>query len=281
MLVALCSDKGSPGVTSAALALAAAWPEPTVLVEADLAGGDLGLRLRVDGDALPEAPTVLSLAAAARAGDEPEVASRHAHRLNGSVAVVPGALRGEQMARVGDWSRTADALARAEVPVIADLGQVHAGSAVLPIAGRADVVIVVCRPDMASVVRARERLAQLGPDLGALRGRPPRLFGLLVSTPRLGPAHASDLAALLAESAASPFLAGTGFIAHDPASLRRLERGADPSGRLARTPLMRTARDVVSELRNSAHSAAVTSRSAAASSSALGAPFAPRGGQPR
>ena len=53
MLIALCSDKGSPGVTTTALALGSAWVTPVVVVEADLAGGDLAIRLRPHGAALP------------------------------------------------------------------------------------------------------------------------------------------------------------------------------------------------------------------------------------
>ena len=39
--LALVSAKGAPGVTTSALLLAAVWPSPSVLVEADWAGGDL------------------------------------------------------------------------------------------------------------------------------------------------------------------------------------------------------------------------------------------------
>src|SRR4051812_5230947 len=41
MLVAVVSSKGSPGASSAALALALAWPRPVVLAELDPRGGDV------------------------------------------------------------------------------------------------------------------------------------------------------------------------------------------------------------------------------------------------
>ncbi|MDN5857814.1 MAG: hypothetical protein L0H84_04255 [Pseudonocardia sp.] len=41
MLIALLSAKGSPGVTTAALALGAVWPRPSVVVDADPFGGDV------------------------------------------------------------------------------------------------------------------------------------------------------------------------------------------------------------------------------------------------
>ncbi len=77
MLVALCSDKGSPGTTTTALALAAGWPTPAVVIEADPYGGDLGLRLRTEtGCVLPETPTVLTLATAARTSTRGGVVQR-------------------------------------------------------------------------------------------------------------------------------------------------------------------------------------------------------------
>src|SRR5680860_1505566 len=108
MFVALCGDKGSPGVTSTALALASAWAGHAIAVEANPAGGDLAIRLHPGGSALPEAPTVLSVVTAARAGREQDPASTHAHALNSSTAVVPGPLLAEQMANVGERRPIAD-----------------------------------------------------------------------------------------------------------------------------------------------------------------------------
>ena len=67
MFIALCGDKGSPGVTTTALVLASAWAGQAIAVEADPAGGDLAIRLHPGGSTLPETPTVLSVATAARA----------------------------------------------------------------------------------------------------------------------------------------------------------------------------------------------------------------------
>ena len=43
MIVSICADKGSPGVTTAATALAMAWSGELVVLEADTSGGDLAL----------------------------------------------------------------------------------------------------------------------------------------------------------------------------------------------------------------------------------------------
>jgi hypothetical protein len=242
MLIALCSDKGSPGATTTALALGSAWATLVVVVEADLAGGDLSIRLRPNGAALPEAPTLLTVAAAARAHPGPDVVSKHAHVLSARVAVVPAPIGHEQMAGVGDWEPLAEALGDSEVPILADLGRLHAGSRVTGIAARADLVIVVGRPDATSVIRMRDRLSRMASELAAVRGKPARFFPVLVTLHRHGEANVLDLLTVLGDSVACPFIAGGGYLALDPAAVRRLEAGEDPGGRLARTDLLRSAR---------------------------------------
>lgn len=68
MLVALASARGSPGVTTAALALTLTWPRPVVLAEADPAGGTL-LPGYMAG-ALPADRGIRELAVAALRGDD-------------------------------------------------------------------------------------------------------------------------------------------------------------------------------------------------------------------
>ena len=70
MIVTLCSDKGSPGVTTLAVALGLVWPVPRLVLEADPAGGDLAFRMRhTDGGGpLNPDPSAATLAAAVRAG---------------------------------------------------------------------------------------------------------------------------------------------------------------------------------------------------------------------
>src|SRR3954470_2486288 len=104
MLVALCGDKGAPGVTTAALAVASAWPGQAVVVEASPAGGDLAIRLRPKGSVLLETPTVLSVVTASRSFREQDPVSTHAQVLNSTTTVVPGAALAEQIANIGDWS---------------------------------------------------------------------------------------------------------------------------------------------------------------------------------
>lgn len=252
MLTVLCSGKGSPGVTASALALSAAWPNPpAMLVEADEAGGDLAIRVRTaSGKALPESPTVATLAADARGSDrDPQLVARRALRLNGQLSVVPGFASAEQGAgMVSLWETLATALAASECDVIADLGRLHAGSLAMRVAEAADVVVVVGRADVASVVHLRARITVLGNTLDAHRGRPPTIVPLLVTKARTAARDVDEVVEVLAAGCLgtpTPL-----YLAWDPAALASLEAGDDPRGRLRRTTLLRTAQQASDQLAN-------------------------------
>jgi hypothetical protein len=138
-LVALCSLKGSPGVTTSAVGLAARWPagEQPLLVECDPAGGDLLARYRLE-----TAPDLVSLAAAARRNNEAGLIWQHTQRLPGGLPVVVGPAGGdqaraalEQLAPAEEGSVLRRAAARAGTVVVADCGRFGSG----PAAGLMDV----------------------------------------------------------------------------------------------------------------------------------------------
>ncbi|MFG1667644.1 hypothetical protein [Streptomyces sp. Y7] len=147
-LVALCSLKGSPGVTTAALGLAARWPsgEQPVLVECDPAGGDLLARF-----SLETSPGLVSLAAAVRRGAAPGLVWQHAQRLPGGLPVVAGPAGPEQAraslaqitgAGAAPLRQAAD---RPGTAVIADCGRIDPGSAALGILRAADTTLLLAR----------------------------------------------------------------------------------------------------------------------------------------
>ncbi|GAA4850053.1 P-loop NTPase family protein [Saccharopolyspora rosea] len=148
MLVGLCSVKGSPGVTTAALAMAARWPggDP-VVVEADPAGGDLTARFR-----LPASPGVVSLAAAARRQSSADLVTEHSQRLPGGLRVVAGPVAAEQArAALGVLTtRGLPALRAAarspESAVLVDVGRGDTASPALPLVRGADALMVLARP---------------------------------------------------------------------------------------------------------------------------------------
>lgn len=278
MLFAVCCDRGSPGSTTAALALAAARGLPAVVVEADPFGGDLALRLRPGGHELPATPTVLGMSAG-RSNIEPTPAPRIArssdagrpmaptaeggpgsvgvsprhldlwrmgsHQLSEHVRVVPGFLSAEQGSTLA-W-RAVAATARAQtVPVFADLGRIHTGSPSMPIAEAADALIVVCRGDRSSVEHLIRRLEHLVPAIAEKLGRPPLAVPVVITKHRHGSRHAAQVAELLAETSVGPTMRGAGWLAWDPDSVTALEGGGDPwASPLQRSPLMQSARKVM------------------------------------
>ena len=244
MLIAVCCDRGAPGSTTTALALGVAWHGESIVVEADPYGGDLALRCRVPGGGvLPEAPTVLTVAVAARTDASADLVGRYAHRFAESTRVVPGHLAAEQGTGVSDWTPLARALRASGTPVVIDLGRIHAQSPSLPLAAAADVLVTVGRADLGSVVHLRERLSRLVPALAESRATPPVMLPVVVAPHRAAAVHAEQIRALLSDTAAGPMVAGVAWIAWDPGAVERLERGEGAQA-LSKTRLLRSARTV-------------------------------------
>ena len=128
-LIALASVKSSPGVTTAALALASTWKsaERRLLVEADPSGGDLGLWL-----GLPAAAGLAGLAAAARHGHQADLPWRHALELAGGTHLIAAPAGADQAAAcVAALTAVSlpEELAAGAEPVLADCGRLYPGSA--------------------------------------------------------------------------------------------------------------------------------------------------------
>jgi len=164
MLVAVISLKGSPGVTTFSLALAACWPSPvrTVLVEADPAGGDVASRF-----SLACSPGLVSLAAAARRSADPQLVWQHTQALPGGLPVVlapPGAEQAHaalsalaaEASTGGGVLRQAASLS--QTVVIADCGRVDVGSAAMPIVRAADVMVLLSRAHADDLAHLASRL---------------------------------------------------------------------------------------------------------------------------
>jgi hypothetical protein len=167
-LIALASVKGSPGVTTAATALAASWPEGrrVLLVEADPFGGDLAPRYGV-------APTggLSSLFAAARRTLQPEDVWDHVDHLPGGLPVLFG-LGGMHQAVANEkaWPVVADVLGALDADVVIDVGRLlpNLGGGVREVLARADALVVLCPSALEAIVHLREALPSLTAEL---RGR--------------------------------------------------------------------------------------------------------------
>lgn len=249
MLTVLCSSKGSPGVTSAGLALAGAWPHHVTLVEADEAGGDLAIRVRTQsGQALAETPTVATLAAAARAQDrDPHLVDRHAQSLNERIHVVPGYASAEAGSGMsGLWEALAGGLEASETDALVDVGRIHTGSPAMSVVEAADAVVVVARPDLASIVHLRDRIKHLAATLGRGRRQAAHVVPLVISTDRTAARDVDDVAEIL--TAAQLRTTRPSYLVWDHAALARLEAGEHPGGRLSKTNLLRSAQQADDQL---------------------------------
>lgn len=171
-MVAILSIKGSPGVTTLCVALAARWPDPgrAVVVEADPAGGDIAMRFGLD-----QAPGLLSLAAAARREADPGLVWRHSQALPGDLPVVaapPDATRARgALAALAPLEGSGPLRTAADEPsavVVVDCGRVDAGSPAMPAVRAADVAVVLTRSGADNLAHLARRM----PEIGAWSRRP-------------------------------------------------------------------------------------------------------------
>lgn len=186
MIVSLTSARSSPGVTSLAVGMAYVWQElgyQPLLVEADPAGGVLGLRFD-----LPSEPSFTTLSADLRRGSDPQRIFDNTAEIRG-VRTLLSSVDPAQAGRV--LTRSAGILA-AELPslrrpVVIDAGRLGADSPALPLLQASHQVLVLCRP------RVEEAQAMLF-GLRLLRGLGCRC-GLVVVGER-GPHDPHEIAAL-------------------------------------------------------------------------------------
>lgn len=238
-LLALASAKGSPGVSTAALALAAVWPpDRTVLVaEVDPAGSALAPRF-----ALPSDRGVSSLAPASRRRFLVAEISEHTQVLpigmgRSEVLALVG-VRGAEQSRVLHrfWEAFAIAVARVDEPdVIADCGRLAPDSPAMGVVTRAHMTLLLTRPDVEGVVQAQLRATALQ-EAGV---EPERLAVVVVGKEPYSQAEVAEAldVPVLATLAGDAKMAKV--LSHQRAARRR---------RMSRSPLMRSARRLCDRL---------------------------------
>lgn len=189
-VIALCSAKGSPGVTAAGLALTLTWPGRCVLAECDPAGGSV--QAGYLAGALPADRGIRELAVAALRdqdlrqvwwGQLVDLQPPGLHRLllpGISDPVQSGALRPV-------WDRLAGfftELAGGEpgFDVIVDCGRLAAPNPPWPMLARADAVLLVVRPALPGLAAAIPTLRTLRDQLADHTGGASSL-GLLITGP--------------------------------------------------------------------------------------------------
>jgi len=255
MIVTLCSDKGSPGVTTLAVALGMVWPVPRLVLEADPAGGDLAFRMRhTDGGGpLNPDPSAATLAAAVRAGLAEKDLPGYAQPTTLGVPVIPGVLSPERGAPLRPlWPRVAGVAAAWPGTVFADIGRAQPGNPALPLARSATCVLLLARASLEGFYHLRDRVGELSQVVGdpqsqrsesAPRPSTPRspLAVVVTGRPRQRK-EALAQARYLLDAVGSP-IPVVGFLPDDPAGVEALDRG-EVTRRLLGTELVRAARSL-------------------------------------
>lgn len=237
MIVTVCADKGSPGVSTVATLLAMVWPGERLLLEADPSGGDAALWLRTPtGQRLPRTPTVHALCVDVRGGVMPGSLLDYAHSTSLGVPVIAATdLSSGDLALVArQWPQVASAAAGWPGMVIADVGRLQEGNPAGALALAATVVLLVCRATPTGLFHLRERAASLVERLGqGLHGRSP-LAVAVICPARDHTARLGEVRELLADEPATSGVPVAGWVADDPRAVadlhagtwtRRLERG--------------------------------------------------------
>jgi len=246
-LIAIASDKGAPGVTTAALALAAVWPRPVLLAECDPAGGDLVYRFpAVGGGHLDPRRGVLSLAVVARRGMQPQQVWEHVQKLHGGLDVLAGVTNAEQGAGLSLlWGPIGKVLASLpQADVIADCGRLGADGPLYDLLAEATTVVLVTKVHVADVIRLRDRAAAFA---AAAQSRGRRNFGVgvvAVADHKKFRAALGEVQHVLGQANAPATVLGG--IAHDAKGADLLS--GEWGGNLDRTMLIKTAREVARQL---------------------------------
>ncbi|MGH3357663.1 MAG: hypothetical protein ACRDO7_02590, partial [Nocardioidaceae bacterium] len=192
---------------------------------------------------------VLSLAAEARSSTSaPSLVGRFAIETAPDVRIVQGFTDPSRAhGLVGLWPDLARSLSLAEMDVIVDVGRLTSTTAAAPILQAADAIVVVCRAELGSVVHLRERI---GPMAGLGRRRQ-GVYPLVVTPQRQAEADVAEVTEVL--RATMGVVPGVTYrrvlsLAYDPTGMRRLYAGDDPRGKLARSPLIRSARKLAATI---------------------------------
>jgi hypothetical protein len=250
MIVTLCSDKGSPGVTTLATALGLVWPGVRMVVEADPSGSDLAFRLRPEDregpSFLPADPSMASLATAARLSGAGSAATVDLGRFSqatslGLPVIVGMHSRTRFQALRHTWPSVAAVLTSSPGTAVVDLGRFESTMPTAPVAMASTTMLLVSRFDVESLARLREKVGELAAALGPGPDGGVRI-GVVVSAPAKNRKAAEEQTATLLDHVGSP-VPLLGSVAWDPRAATALWAGT-VTRRLAGSDLIRSARDV-------------------------------------
>jgi hypothetical protein len=244
-LISIAADKGAPGVTTTALALAAVWPRPVLLAECDPAGGDLVYRFPgANGESLDPRRGLLSLAVSARRGGQPGQVWEHVQKLHGGIDVLLGVTNAEQGSGLHLlWGPLGKLLAGlGEADVIADCGRLGTDGPQYDLLAESTAMVLVSRPSFAEVIRLRDRAAVVTAAFEKRGRRGFRPAVAVVADHKSFGSALGEVGGVVAPSGAVML----GGVADDPKAAGQLAGGW--GGRLDKSLLIRSAREIASQL---------------------------------
>ncbi len=237
VLVGLVSAKGSPGVTTSALALASQWPRAALVVEADPFGGDV--RAGLGRGEWPSDAGIMEAVVDMRSMDLDVAVAWRLHRPTEYSPSVLAGLGCVGQASTLPWSRIGSALARLPgADVVADCGRFAVADGVTPLLRVCDVVVVVTGSSLRAV-RAAARIAPRLQEERDVRPGDPRVPVLVVGADAPYPASEVAVACRL------PLL---GELPDDPRAAAVWSDGDQPRRGFGRSPLQREARRLAEAL---------------------------------
>jgi hypothetical protein len=246
-LIVVGCDKGSPGASTTALALAAAWPRPVLLAETDPSGSCLIYRLRTGGQLLDPRTGLASLATATAGALTSALVGAHTQRAD-TLAVLLGPANQDQGAILAPlWPRLGPALANhtdhvgTPINVIADLGRLSHTSPALELLPHAARTVLVTRTGTENLAHLRDRALYLA-AWRAARALPPAAPAVVLIASR----HDAERAA----AAVHQLFARAGLPVHLPGALPLdpAAAAAISTGRRRRTDLERAAAALAARL---------------------------------
>src|SRR6056297_3328083 len=162
MIITVSSVGGSPGVTSWAVLLAAAWPPESaverIVVEADLDGAVMGARFGIGVE--PGASTLVS--ATRRITERSIDLTEFGRRVDPRVWLIPGPESAEASRRLwgspGVSDSVAEAAARDDRTWLFDVGRGSPNGLHAPLYERAEMSLLLCRSEHESLVQVPPRI---------------------------------------------------------------------------------------------------------------------------
>jgi hypothetical protein len=247
VILAVGSDKGSPGATTLATVLGLTWPGDRVLCELDPRGADLPFRLmRAGGQHMQASPSIVTLAIDARPGASSPRLENYTQPTILGVPVIRGEISTRATSKVAPHL-PAIAAAAADWPgtMIADVGSLQPDNPALVVAKAAVTVLLVTRPSVEGLGHLRDRVDELGELVGNPSRERPSVGVVLVADSRderAGIARTREL--LDSVGAPAPVV---GVLTYDPAAAAALWSGP-LSKKLVKSSLVRSAGALVREM---------------------------------